>query len=122
MRSRERCAAAPCLTGETPEAAVRVGVYNRWLRTAGGGERYSLALADLIARQAEVDVLAPEAVDLHAIGDRLNLHLNGLRLRRVDGDESAVARASADYDLFVNATFLGLLRSRAHQEPHPRDR
>lgn len=94
---------------------MRVGVYNRWLRTAGGGEKYSLALADVIARRADVELLAPEAVDLHAIGERLNLRLNGLRLRRIDGDENAVARVSADYDLFVNATFLGLPRSRARR-------
>jgi glycosyltransferase involved in cell wall biosynthesis len=90
-------------------------VYNRWLRTAGGGEKYTLALADVISRRADVELLAPEAVDLHAIAERLNLHVNGLRLRRIDGDENAIARASVDYDVFVNATFLGLPRSRAKQ-------
>jgi glycosyltransferase involved in cell wall biosynthesis len=90
-------------------------VYNRWLRTAGGGEKYTLALADVISRRADVELLAYEAIDLHAIGERLNLHVNGLRLRRIDGDENAIARASLDYDVFVNATFLGLPRSRAPQ-------
>ncbi len=94
---------------------MRIGLYNRWLRTAGGGEKYSLALAGVLARLGEVDLLAPEVVDLPAIADRLNLPSDGLRLRRVDGDESAVARVSAEYDLFLNATFMGLPKSRARR-------
>lgn len=87
---------------------MRVGLFNRGVSVAGGGERYSLALAALLARRAEVDVITSDPVDLGAIGDRLQLRLDDLRLRRIDASDDAASRASADYDLFVNATFMSL--------------
>ena len=94
---------------------MRVGLFNRGVQVAGGGERYSLALATLLARRAEVDVITSDPVDLRAIGDRLHLRLDDLRLRRIDPSDAAASRASADYDLFVNATFMSLPVSRARR-------
>ncbi len=92
---------------------MKVGLYNRWVRTAGGGEKHSLALAELLRERADVDVIAPEPADLVAMGDRLRLRLDGVRMRLVEDDPAAVSRASADYDLFINATFMRLPASRA---------
>src|SRR5262249_6421711 len=94
---------------------MRVGIYNRWVRTAGGGEKHSLGLAELLSATADVDLLTPDPVDLRAIGERLRLDLARVRRRRIPARDEAATAASADYDLFVNATYMAVPVSRARR-------
>jgi len=40
-----------------PGMNTRVGIYNRWLATLGGGEKLSLAIAEHLSKQHDVEVI-----------------------------------------------------------------
>jgi glycosyltransferase involved in cell wall biosynthesis len=92
---------------------VKVGVWDRYWSTVGGGEQYAGAIALALAEAHEVDLLTPEPFDAALLHDRLGLDLTPLRqvpvgvFAEVAAERVAVAEASAAYDLFVNVTFLG---------------
>ncbi len=94
-----------------------VGIYNRWLPTLGGGERHAGAIAEALAEQRRVELLTHEPVDLATAGRRLGLDLSrvGLRIVADSPDFAPVVRASADYDLFVNASHLDYFAPRARR-------
>lgn len=93
---------------------VKVGVYNLYWSTYGGGEQVAGTLAAHLAEQpgVEVTLLGPEQVDLTATWDRLGIDLGRCGWRRVTDDDEA-GLASADFDLFVNLTYLSRAVSRA---------
>ena len=94
------------MTGsETTGARPRVGVYNLYWSTYGGGEQVAGAIALALVADHDVVLLGPEPIDLQAMRDRLSLDLSPCGYERVVDDETASA-ASASYDLFVNATYL----------------
>jgi glycosyltransferase involved in cell wall biosynthesis len=86
--------------------AQRVGVYNRYWRTGGGAETYGAAVARVLARTREVDLLGPDDVDLEVLAERLRLDLSGVGFVRLRDRPGAVLRASRGYDLFVNVSFM----------------
>ncbi|MGZ4437223.1 MAG: glycosyltransferase [Nocardioidaceae bacterium] len=95
---------------------MRAAVYNRHLATMGGGERYTGMLAAVLTQDFdEVDLVGHgEGVTLEALQQHLGIDLAGVRLRLVpDVGEEAVAELSADYDLFVNASYMSRVRSQA---------
>lgn len=95
---------------------MKVGIYNRWLHTIGGGERYMLAIASHLAERFPVAVLTHQLVSQEELEAKLNLSLKKVELRYVpDLPERDLARYTADYDLFVNASFLSFLPSRARR-------
>jgi glycosyltransferase involved in cell wall biosynthesis len=85
-------------------SGLRVGIFNLYWHTYGGGEQVSGAIAAQLARHHEVTLLGPEPVDQAATLSRLGVDLSGCRYRRVIDDATATA-ASADFDVFVNGTF-----------------
>lgn len=93
---------------------VRVGVYNLYWSTYGGGEQVAGTLAAHLAARpgVEVTLLGPEAVDIEATRDRLGIDLGRCAWRRVNDDDEA-GQASADFDLFVNVTYLSRAVSHA---------
>jgi glycosyltransferase involved in cell wall biosynthesis len=93
---------------------VRVAVYQRYWSTMGGGEQYAGGIAQVLSEDHDVDLLGPEPVDVGALHERLGLDLTrtAQRLTVVDSD---VAAASADYDLFVNCTYLSPVRGHARR-------
>lgn len=93
---------------------MKVGVYNRYWRTGGGAEKYAGAVAEVLSRDHEVVLLGPDEVDLNALGERLGLDLSACTLRVLRDRPGDVTRASADFDLFVNLSFLNDEPNRAH--------
>ena len=93
---------------------VTVGVYNLYWSTYGGGEQVAGTLAAHLADRpgVEVTLLGPEPVDLEATRARLGIDLARCSWRRVTDDDEA-GEASADFDLFVNGTYLSRAVSRA---------
>lgn len=91
---------------------MRVGVYDRYWRTAGGGEQFAGGIAQALAGDHEVDLLGPDAIDFSYLRERLGLDLSRTRHRLVSDDDS-ISRASAGYDLFVNCTYLSPVVNRA---------
>ncbi len=94
---------------------MKTAVYDRFWSSRGGGERYAGMIAQTLAQDGhEVDLLSPEPVDLDQFATHLSLDLTGVRVRVIkDTDETAIAAASADYDLFVNSTYMSSLVPRA---------
>jgi glycosyltransferase involved in cell wall biosynthesis len=85
---------------------MRVGVYNRYWRTGGGAEQYGAAVAMVLARHHDVDLLGPDDVDLDTLGERLRLDLSAVNMVVIRDRPGAVYRASKGYELFVNVSFM----------------
>jgi glycosyltransferase involved in cell wall biosynthesis len=94
---------------------LKVAVYNRFLQSMGGGERHSGMLAQVLADDGhEVDLVGHEDVGKEILADHLGLNLGKVTLRIVpDRGEESVARLSAEYELFVNASYMSRVRAQA---------
>jgi glycosyltransferase involved in cell wall biosynthesis len=95
--------------------ALKTAVYNRFLPSMGGGERHSCMLAQVLAEQGhEVDLIAHEDVGKDLLADHLGLNLAKVSLRVVpDRGERDMASVSTDYELFVNASYMSRVKTRA---------
>lgn len=93
---------------------MKVAVYDRYWSTGGGGEKFAAGVAAALSSEHDVRLLAHEDVDLAWLGERLDLDLAAVGVDVLD-DELGVARASAAYDLFVNASYLSWDANRARR-------
>jgi glycosyltransferase involved in cell wall biosynthesis len=84
---------------------VKVGVYDRYWSTGGGGEKFAAGIAAALLGEHEVDLIAHEPVDTDWLGERLHLDLDGLKVAEVPDHAGGVTAASAGYDVFVNASY-----------------
>lgn len=95
---------------------MRIGIYNRYWATRGGGERYAGVMAEVLARDHRVELLGVDEIDLSALGDHLGLDLSRTSFRLLPPvSERRLAPISANYDLFVNCTYLSRLPSQARR-------
>jgi len=94
---------------------MRVGIYNRYWTTCGGGERYAGTIVEAFKGKADVDLIGIEPLDLDDLGSRLDLDLAGARF--VLWPEAS-SRLTRPYDLFVNATYGSSLRSEAKRSAY----
>jgi glycosyltransferase involved in cell wall biosynthesis len=94
---------------------MKIGIYDRWLTALGGGERMALALAQCLAVDHTVEVIAHHAVDVDAAADKLNLDLRCVRLRCVPElpTDDDYAPLTANYDLFIAASQATFIPARA---------
>jgi glycosyltransferase involved in cell wall biosynthesis len=101
--------------GEGVSRAVKAAVYNRFLPSMGGGERHSCMLAQVLAEEGhEVELVTHEDVGKDLVADHLGLNLAKVSLRVVpDRGDRDVASISADYELFVNASYMSRVKARA---------
>ncbi len=93
-------------------SALRVAVYDLYWSTLGGGERVDGTIAEVLASEHDVTLLGPAPIDEVRTMERLGVDLRRCRHRRVCDDAEASA-ASADYDVFVNGTYLSTAINRA---------
>ena len=93
---------------------MRIGIYNRWLGTLGGGEKYSLAIAECLSRRHQVEVLSHTLVSKEQAAERLNLDLSRVKFVTLpDRPALEMALITAEYDFFVNASYMDLFPSYA---------
>jgi glycosyltransferase involved in cell wall biosynthesis len=99
---------------------MKAAIYNQFWHSMGGGERHSAMIAEILSRQGvEVDLVGHTDVSVAALSSRLGLDLSGTTLRVVpDLGEESVAELSADYDLFVNATYMSRVKPRAKRNAY----
>jgi glycosyltransferase involved in cell wall biosynthesis len=92
-----------------------VAVYNRFLQSMGGGERHSSMLAQVLADDGhEVDLVGHTDVGKEILADHLGLNLGKVNLRIVpERGEPQVARLSAEYELFINASYMSRVKAQA---------
>ncbi len=91
---------------------VKIGIYDRYLSTIGGGERYSCKAAEILSGQKdyEVDLLTDLYVDLDKVSGQLNLDLSRVNLKIFPFISPDYAQGiTKEYDLFINATYLSSL-------------
>lgn len=93
---------------------MRIAVYNRFLSTLGGGERYMAKIAQILAGHGEVEILSQTLVSPEVIRTRLGIDLGDIGFVHIpDHSAETVERMSEKYDLFINASHLDPVRSRA---------
>jgi glycosyltransferase involved in cell wall biosynthesis len=95
-----------------PPRRLRVAVYDLYWSTLGGGEQVDGSIAQVLAEDHDVTLLGPHAVDADATFRRLGVDLSKCGHRRVVDDIEA-GEASADFDVFVNGTYLSKAANRA---------
>lgn len=99
-----------------PGQPLRAAVYNRFWHSMGGGERHAGMIAQLLAAGGvQTDLLGHSAeVDRDELAERLGLDLSGCTMRVIpDRGDADLAAHSAQYDLFVNATYMSRLGAQA---------
>lgn len=84
---------------------MRIGVYNLYWTTYGGGEQVAGAIAEVLSADHEVDVLGPEPIDVERMRARLGVDLSRCGYRAVVDDATA-SEMSRGYDAFVTTTYL----------------
>jgi len=96
----------------TTDRRLQVGVYDLYWTTLGGGEQVDGSIAQVLAGDHDVTLLGPTEPDADATMRRLGVDLSGCAHRRVVDDGEA-GDASADFDVFVNGTYLSKAINRA---------
>lgn len=112
----------------------RIGLYDAYLATLGGGENFLAVFAELLEQEfpgSEIDILTHEGnhVGIEALAHRFGVVLDRTRVRRVEHDsrhgripihllrrfrhEQYIARLSSEYDLFLNNTVFSIAPPRA---------
>lgn len=96
---------------------MKIGIYNRYWNTRGGGERYAGLMAEILAADHRVELLGPDPVDLQGLAAHLGLDFSRLRFRLLPPTEreDELTPLTAGYDLFINCTYLSRLRSQARR-------
>lgn len=93
---------------------MRIGIYNRWLATMGGGERHMLAMAELLSVKHDVEVISHQLVSKRDLEKKLNVDLEKVELVCVPMLPCEENYSfTKDYDLFINASFRSTLPSQA---------
>jgi len=85
----------------------RIGIYNRWLATLGGGEKTSLGIAEYLSRRFAVEVFSPQVVSRDLAGERLHLDLSRVQFTMIpDRSLLELPQLTHNYDLFINASHM----------------
>lgn len=90
---------------------MKIGVYNRYWSTGGGAEKYGGVIAQVLAGDGQLELLTHDPVDLDWLAERLHLDLAKVRVREVVDEPGVVSKASRDYDLFVNVSYMSTDRA-----------
>jgi glycosyltransferase involved in cell wall biosynthesis len=91
---------------------VKIGIYDRYLDTAGGGERYSCKMAEILSRQPgyKVELVSDIFADIKKVESRLNLDLSKVSFKIFPFlSEEYAKKVTGSYDLFINCTYLSPL-------------
>jgi glycosyltransferase involved in cell wall biosynthesis len=108
---------------------MKVGIYNRWLHTIGGGEKHMGVMAEILSKEHSVDLLTYQPVDKEKLQSRLNVDLNNVKIKYLPEVSNGYTLIFTEqYDLFINASYMSSLPSKAKRSlllvffPTPFDR
>lgn len=90
---------------------MKIGIYNRYWNTFGGGENYTGTVAQILSQDHDVELISVEPVDWGNLASRLRLDLSRCTMTR--WPNAACERLSpltANYDLFINSTYGSSIR------------
>ena len=93
---------------------MRIGIYNRWLNTLGGGERHSLAMAEYLSGYYPTFYISHYPVSLEKAAKKLNLDLSNISFKFLpELVYLNLTEISREYDFFINASNLDFFPSQA---------
>ena len=93
---------------------MKIGIYNRYWNTYGGGEKHIGAIAQYLSGYGTVDLIGHELFSIQRLEKHLNLKLEHCKSVILSGDSDCVAeQLSNKYDLWINGTFQSSVRSMA---------
>jgi len=107
---KEKCIIAS--PGQKIRDTVNICIYDRYLSTGGGGERYSCKMAEILSKEpgCKVYLITDIFADLNTVQERLNLDLSNVTLKLFPFlSEDYAAKITGGYDIFINATYLSSL-------------
>lgn len=89
------------------------GVYDRWLHTLGGGENYTVALAQALAKNGyNVEILTHRSVDLELLKSKFGLKTLNFKVRYLpELWDYEMTPYTKEYDLFVLSSFADMFSS-----------
>ena len=84
----------------------KIGLYDRFWSTMGGGEQHAGAAAAVLAKHYDVELIGVEEFDRSKFASLLGQPVvAGLPLRIIGLEPTAIAEISGRYDLFINHSF-----------------
>lgn len=83
---------------------MKIGVFDRFWQTTGGGERFAGGIAEALSYDHDVSIIGPAPIDKAFLSERLHLDLSRVSIHEL-GDRETMAEASRQYDLLINASF-----------------
>lgn len=94
---------------------MRIGIYNQYLHTYGGGEKHSLSIGQVLSKKYEVDLITHEHVSKEKLEKRLNIDLRKIVIRYLPKtfDNYEISEISKEYDFFMNASYMSSISSKA---------
>ncbi|WP_085066015.1 glycosyltransferase family 4 protein [Pseudomonas piscis] len=93
---------------------MKIGIYNRYWNTCGGGENYTGSVAEILSRDHEVELISIEPVDWSRLESRLNLDLSRCSMREWPNEScDRLSLLSSHYELFVNSTYSSSMMPRS---------
>lgn len=93
---------------------MKIGIYNRYWNTCGGGENYTGSVAEILSRDHEVELISIEPVDWSRLQSRLHLDLSRCTMREWPNEScDRLSVLSSHYDLFVNSTYSSSMMPRS---------
>lgn len=93
---------------------MKIGIYNRYWNTCGGGENYTGSVAEILSRDHEVELISVEPVDWSRLESRLHLDLSRCTMREWPNEPcERLSPLSSYYDLFVNSTYSSSIMPRS---------
>jgi len=95
---------------------MRVGIYNRWLHTIGGGEKHMCALAEVLSQDHDVEILTYQPVNKDKLQSQLSIDLSNIEIKYIPEESNELtSNITAEYDLFINASYMSSLPSKAKE-------
>lgn len=83
---------------------TRIGVYNRYWNTRGGGEAHALFVASYLARFDFVELMSDLDFDIESLGVYFQVDTKRFRKRLLA--TTLTESVTAEYDIFVNSTYM----------------
>jgi glycosyltransferase involved in cell wall biosynthesis len=95
---------------------MRIGIYNRYWNTFGGGEKYTGTIAEILSHDHDVELISVEYVDWELFQSRLHLDLSKCSTLQWPNEPcSKLSFFTASYDLFINSTYGSSIMPRSPQ-------
>ena len=82
---------------------TRVGIFNLYWNTLGGGEAHAMLFACYLSQSFQVELISVDDFDIDFIGEYFDVDPSKLVKRLI---KELTRSVTAEYDLFINSTFM----------------